>query len=379
MYKGKLNVVLFPVGVYDTAGNKRLANLAKQFTKLDAVEVSFIRLLGDTGQKEGQSRFIYIIQQIFYLGLNLFYACYLIIKNYKKGYDNLLYFYEGKHITPFRTILAHWLGYKVAIDMVEDPYSILKVSSFGMKMRMRFFLMIYKHLDKFVDFVVVVSSLLQKRIEDDFNNKLPVYLLPVTYEPSDFDVEPYKYEHFTLLYGGSFGPNYDFESFCLAFDNMQKEYPDIKLCLTGKVNEDVRSMIKRYIKNENSVLFLGFLDDKKYYSCVKGADILCMPRNNSIHANAGFPFKLAEYLATGKPVITSLASDVSFYLTEDDAFMYNSGDQKTIESYIKLIITDKQEAMRRGRNGQKKAEMCFNNLKVTTDFLTFVRNTCYKE
>ncbi|MBP5474316.1 MAG: hypothetical protein J6X92_06145, partial [Bacteroidales bacterium] len=92
MYKGKLNVVLFPVGVYDTAGNKRLANLAKQFTKLDAVEVSFIRLLGDTGQKEGQSRFIYIIQQIFYLGLNLFYACYLIIKNYKKGYDNLLYF-----------------------------------------------------------------------------------------------------------------------------------------------------------------------------------------------------------------------------------------------------------------------------------------------
>ncbi|MBP5708929.1 MAG: glycosyltransferase, partial [Bacteroidales bacterium] len=157
------------------------------------------------------------------------------------------------------------------------------------------------------------------------------------------------------------------------------EYPDIKLCLTGKVNEDVRSMIKRYIKNENSVLFLGFLDDKKYYSCVKGADILCMPRNNSIHANAGFPFKLAEYLATGKPVITSLASDVSFYLTEDDAFMYNSGDQKTIESYIKLIITDKQEAMRRGRNGQKKAEMCFNNLKVTTDFLTFVRNTCYKE
>ena len=58
MYKGKLNVVLVPVGTYDTAGNKRLANLAKQFTKLDDVEVYNLRRLGESGLKAGQSRFI---------------------------------------------------------------------------------------------------------------------------------------------------------------------------------------------------------------------------------------------------------------------------------------------------------------------------------
>jgi glycosyltransferase involved in cell wall biosynthesis len=39
-----------------------------------------------------------------------------------------------------------------------------------------------------------------------------------------------------------------------------------------------------------------------------------MTRVGSGYANAGFPFKLGEFLATGNPVITTNVSDVSVYL-----------------------------------------------------------------
>lgn len=51
---------------------------------------------------------------------------------------------------------------------------------------------------------------------------------------------------------------------------------------------------------------LGFLVDSAYSDTLSSAGILCMPRINNGYAYAvGFPFKLGEYLATGKPVIAT--------------------------------------------------------------------------
>jgi glycosyltransferase involved in cell wall biosynthesis len=46
-----------------------------------------------------------------------------------------------------------------------------------------------------------------------------------------------------------------------------------------------------------------------------------MTRNNSAFANAGFPFKLGEFLAAGKIIIATKVSDVEKYLVHQQSAM----------------------------------------------------------
>ncbi len=370
--KKGFKVVIFPVGSYDTAGNKRLKNLANKLKGLDDTHVSFIKLLGDNQNMVGY-RVIYLMRQLLYFPANWIYTVYSLAREFDGERYNLLYFYEGKHVTPLRVLIAKIIGYRITIDMVEDPVSLMSIGSVFMKARMRLFLFMYRIATSYVDFFVVVSVFLKKRVEKDFNNRIPVYLLPVTYDNDDFNVEPRQFGSVSLLYGGSFGPNYDFRSFLSAVDKIQRDYPEIRLCLTGKIDVHVKEMVRSYIKDETVVMYLGFLSSEEYFKAIKGAHILLMPRNNTVHANAGFPFKLAEYLASGNPVITSVSSDVREYLTEDDAFLYEAGDTNAIESYIRYIIDNPVEATRRGFNGKQKASIFFDSEKVASGFFVFVK------
>ena len=68
------------------------------------------------------------------------------------------------------------------------------------------------------------------------------------------------------------------------------------------------------------------MDEKDYYSLLNNADIPCMTRVDLAFANAGFPFKLGEYLAAGKPVIASRVSDVDRFLVNgQNAMLVNPG------------------------------------------------------
>ena len=52
-------------------------------------------------------------------------------------------------------------------------------------------------------------------------------------------------------------------------------------------------------KLDKFILSTGFLLEDEYYKILPHSDVLLMTRINSKYANAGFPFKLGEYLASG--------------------------------------------------------------------------------
>lgn len=62
------------------------------------------------------------------------------------------------------------------------------------------------------------------------------------------------------------------------------------------------------------VLLTGRFNEKEYYQELANADVLLMIRTNSSFANAGFPYKLGEYIATQNPVICTNVSDISLDL-----------------------------------------------------------------
>ncbi|HEY5535881.1 MAG TPA: glycosyltransferase, partial [Ignavibacteria bacterium] len=77
-------------------------------------------------------------------------------------------------------------------------------------------------------------------------------------------------------------------------------------------------------------------------------------------ANAGFPFKLGEYLATGNPVISTKASDVENYLTKDDAYLIEFNSPQQICGALTEIVNNTEVARKIGLNGMKKYQKFFS-------------------
>jgi glycosyltransferase involved in cell wall biosynthesis len=94
-----------------------------------------------------------------------------------------------------------------------------------------------------------------------------------------------------------------------------------------------------------------------------------MTRTASAFANTGFPFKLGEYLATGRPVIASDVSDVSEYVRDrENAVLIKPDSSEAIAEAIEYLIADADRAMRIGAAGREVAENYFD-VKVVAEKL----------
>lgn len=112
---------------------------------------------------------------------------------------------------------------------------------------------------------------------------------------------------------------------------------------------------------KNRIEYLGYLDDEKYYAVLSDADIPCMTRMESDYANAGFPFKLGEFLATGKPVIASNVSDIGVYLEDrQDVMLVKPGDAGEIEAAVEYLLSNQNIALKIGKSGRDKALQLFD-------------------
>jgi glycosyltransferase involved in cell wall biosynthesis len=147
--------------------------------------------------------------------------------------------------------------------------------------------------------------------------------------------------------------------------------------LTGKGSH--MRLVKHRIVADRGIQYLGYLSDAEFYQVLQKADVLCMTRTGSAYSNAGFPFKLGEYLATGKPVIASKVGDVTTYLKDrEDAFLIAPGDVAALEGAMEYCIDNYDTAVKIGRSGMQKCRKFFNpeiNGKMLLDLMISLDQT----
>lgn len=365
------NIIIIPIGEHDLAGNKRLSNLLEYLGAIDNTSVKIVKIKKEQ-TFNSKSTFIKFISKFLLYFIECFRIIFVIIYERKKKFINVLYFYEGNNFLIHRILLARLLGYKIFLDLVENPNCVSYVKSITQKIRSMYFLFLYRFLPLVTDGIIVVSRYLENMVIRDFSGKLPVLHMSVSYNPENFKVKPNIYSQFCIFYGGSYGDNYDFDSLIKALNNLVKDFPKLKLYLSGNISGSKLENIRNMMHNKENLVYLGYLSEDEYYKVICGMDILCMPRNNSTQSNSGFPFKLAEYLATGKPVITSNVSDVMHYINANDAFIYEPGDSKKIELYLRKIFSNYEQALKVGENGKEKANYFFNSKKLALNFHDFL-------
>lgn len=290
----------------------------------------------------------------------LLYLFFYLLSSKKSNKKNIIYVYNSVAIDNFIVLLfARLAGYKIINDIVEDYRLSKENNSLIHSIKIKSTVFFEKRITLFCNAVVVLSSYLEKVFKERTAGKIPVANIPVSTVIFDDIISPKKFNStIRISYSGSFGHKDGLNTLIEAFKIFNKKFPDSELLLSGMGNNPEKIVSAAA---HPKIKYAGYLSDTEYTKFISSADILCMTRVGSGYANAGFPFKLGEFLATGNPVITTNVSDVSAYLENyKDCIIVTPEKINEVAQALEFYVTNPEKAFSIGQNGREKAKKYFN-------------------
>ena len=304
-----------------------------------------------------------------------------IMRAWRPGWRNVIYKYGPPTIDDtFPTWYARRKGYRVVYDIVEDYDAATRISSsFYHRIRNRFCRFAINRIARLADGIITISSYLEAKYKNLTQEEIPVHLRPISIDLRQFpQVVHNSNRPFTLFYGGSFGVKDGVENIIDAFSILASSRSDIRLILTGRGSPERMRVILDKIKLspvQDRIDYKGYLSDQEYYRTLNAIDIPCMTRTDSLYAHAGFPFKLGEFLASGKPVITSEIGDVGKFLTDRvDAMLVKPDSVDDIVSAVSYLLDHPEDTRQIGIAGRQRAIQLFDHRVQGKELHKFLQN-----
>ena len=257
------------------------------------------------------------------------------------------------------------IGYKIILDIVEDNALYTKFAGLKNRLKITSSLWLLKLSPRIAHHIITISQYLNKMMLEVCKEKIPVSLIPITVNLNRFSVSEFTTpEVFKIFYGGSFGAKDGMKYLIKAFGKLNEKYDNISLVMTGRASEDDLNKFQEYLGESTAkkkIDHKGFLNDDMYYKILNECHIFCMTRVNSKFANAGFPFKLGEFLATGKAVIATDVGDVTHYLeNQKNAIVISPESVSELTAALTYLLENPTEIERIGKKGREVAQKNFD-------------------
>ena len=289
---------------------------------------------------------------------------------------NYIYCYNGPDIENILfVIFAKMIGYYVIFHIVEDFSYNEETLHLAAKVKNKSKILLDTQIDKFAHGIIVLSRYLDNKYKK-YKSNLMIEFIPITAECRESQSKVRFRSPIKFVYAGSFAKKDGIGDVIEAFEIVHAKYEDCVLVLTGKGGN--LGDVKESIKSKPGIVYAGYLEEGKFREFLEEADVLLMTRTTSPFANAGFPFKLGEYLATGNPVIASDVSDVSFYLKDRyDVLLSEPGSVISIANAMHYCLVNQEEVLRIGQRGKDACKKWFNptrNRDLFMDLLEKVRD-----
>lgn len=181
-----------------------------------------------------------------------------------------------------------------------------------------------------------------------------LYILPTVVELPDLTiVEEKQYpkrENIRIGFCGK--PNWanGGEFLIQSFKNVIERNSSVELLLMGDRLEDPNLLpgLKKLsceLGIYDKVIFTGMIPQKRVTQLLLTCDILVLPRPAGTFAEAGFPTKLGEYVASKKPVVVTEVGDIPLYLKHKiSAMLSRPGNIDDFANNILWLINNQEEA-----------------------------------
>ena len=158
-----------------------------------------------------------------------------------------------------------------------------------------------------------------------------------------------------------------------AFSGLQKEMNDSVLVIAGE-GEERKKLENLCLKLKvESVLFVGYVDEKDkclYYSM---ADVFVLP--SVAHSGEVWDLVLNEAMSLGKPVISTKAAGASYDMIKNgvNGYIVKDGDVKALSKAIEELLKNPEVKKKMGAASKRIVENSFTFDKMVEGFSDAIR------
>tara|TARA_B100000029_G_scaffold507430_1_gene592031 strand:+ start:13024 stop:14157 length:1134 start_codon:yes stop_codon:yes gene_type:complete len=164
----------------------------------------------------------------------------------------------------------------------------------------------------------------------------------------------------TVMYVGHLYPGRGID----LIEQLAQELPEIDFIIIGGTERDVLHRQTKLIEiGISNLIYYGFIPNSKLHNYYQMADILIMPYQKQVSVSSGgntvdwmSPMKTFEYMATGKPLISSDLPVLREVLNEDVAVLVEPDNVEQWKYSIENTLTNPRFANKIARNAREIAE-----------------------
>jgi len=282
---------------------------------------------------------------------------------HKKNIDAIISFTESSLQNIPIGLIAKVKGILFIREVNEYPKAVLRKGVNGLSPLGN--CRIKKSLIPFNGLLCISSALFNYfKTRHAFNK--PSLVVPIVVDKLRFqiipDIPPEKY----ITYCGNlFGDKDGVEILIKAFSKIFHRFRDYKLLLIGDISESVKyNKLLKLIQESGlsrHVEFTGYKNRDEVPALLCKSAVLALARPDNIQAQAGFPTKLGEYLATSRPVITTAVGDIPDYITDGvNGFLAEPGNINNLAEKISFVLENYVSAIKIGKKGRELTDSIFN-------------------
>jgi len=219
--------------------------------------------------------------------------------------------------------------------------------------------------------VVAISRGIARRVSQlgAHGRSLPVLRLPILMDAATDGraTEGPGFDHPYVLWTGS--PHGEIRShldfLIRVMARVREARPECRLILMGSFTGDQRADLASLARTESGadewLTIHGFVPKEQLAAPIAGAAALLAPLPTGVRWECCFPTKLGEYLASGRPVVSSRVGEVGACLSDGEtAMVAEPGDLEGWRDRIVRLLDDPALASRIGAAGRELARREFD-------------------
>jgi glycosyltransferase involved in cell wall biosynthesis len=216
---------------------------------------------------------------------------------------------------------------------------------------------------RFVDGFIAISSYLERYLRQRVPGEVPIIRVPILVSAEEFAGSASTGGEAgaarRVVFVGDLGNEGEVADLLEAFARIAPDCPDVSLGLVGACSASTRAELDALVARlglQGRVDFAGWASRVEMPGVLGAATVLVLPRRSGLFSDAGFPTKLGEYLASGRPVVTTATGEIATHLTHaETAYVVPPGDPASFAAQVRYVLDHADEAASVGARGRRLA------------------------